>query len=201
MPYVNPTLCDYFVQLLNERFHRGARTTEDAVRFCFHLALLQRHDIEPHRIILECTHPAIERAEVDTWIEPRGNEPGLAVEFKYDREAPGGANANRTKRTGAVFHDLYRLANIGAGYERVFIYVATAEMHAYFTRPRNGVVQFYDAESGQDVALPRAVLEQRSKTLVNAAGPGPDLRLRVVLKQDDLEANHRLRIYRVCNID
>lgn len=186
-----------FATLLAERLKEGSYTTEDAVRYCFHLGLLQESVVPHHRIILEFPHPSVNGAEVDTWIEPTEKEKGLAVEFKYDRKLPGQGTINKTQRAGKVFHDLYRLSKISTDYTRVFIYVATREMNIYF-RNSAELNMFYDPPVGASFVFPRNTIEQCARVLVEAAGPGPDLNLSLEFMRP-LPEEHEVRIYQINN--
>lgn len=189
-----PACYQRFADILSERFEAGTHTTEDAIRFCFHLALLQEMGISHQRLILEYPHPTIKRAKVDTWLEPAAGDPGLAVEFKYDREIPSEGSVNKTQRAGAAFHDLYRLTGITEKYIRVFIYVASPAMNEYFNNERNRLAQFYNQPIGVEFTFARATIDRCAKVLVEAAGPGSDLHLTLAFKQC-LPADHEVRVY------
>ena len=77
-----------------------------------------------YAVAFEVSHPAFDNKAA--------HDPGLAVEFKYDREIPSEGSVNKTQRAGAAFHDLYRLTGITEKYIRVFIYVASPAMNEYF---------------------------------------------------------------------
>src|SRR5713226_5255731 len=105
-------LADTFKQfstLLGERLGLGVFTTEDSIRYTFCIALLSSGGLKHTDVILEYPHPVIPGAEIDTIIRGVNDRQPVAVEFKYDRENPGGTNQNRTQRAAAVVNDIFRL--------------------------------------------------------------------------------------------
>jgi hypothetical protein len=72
----------WFADFLNTRLSTGAFTTEDSVRYCLFLALLEVGGVAPEQLLLEYPHPVIKGAEIDTWIAKTDSTPGFAAEFK-----------------------------------------------------------------------------------------------------------------------
>lgn len=187
-----------FGDLLDTRIGRNVFTTEDSIRYTFFAALLRESALQPADIVLEHRHPAISRAQVDTWIPPENGREGLAVEFKYDRKIPSDKNAPRTQKAGKIFHDLYRLGRIPSNMQRLLIYVAGAEMTAYFKNPSNGLVDFFGLPKGNSMLIDSAFLAERSATFVKSAGEVPNIKA-VTLYSRSLSKNHELRVFEVHN--
>ena len=211
-----------FGDLLDTRIGRNVFTTEDSIRYTFFAALLRESALQPADIVLEYRHPAISRAQVDTWIPPENGREGLAVEFKYDRKIPSDKNAPRTQnefvrlavefkydrkipsdknaprtqKAGKIFHDLYRLGRIPSNMQRLLIYVAGAEMTAYFKNPSNGLVDFFGLPKGNSMLIDSAFLAERSATFVKSAGEVPNIKA-VTLYSRSLPKNHELRVFEV----
>ena len=120
-----------FAKLLDTRLKVGVLTTEDSVRYTFFASALH-NNISPDAVILEFPHPAIPRAQIDTWM-PDFHGVTVAIEFKYDREPPGGKNQPKTQKAGSVFEDLRRLLLVSMSTDAVcyFVYVTTEEMNVY----------------------------------------------------------------------
>ena len=85
-----------FTNLLETRFNGNVLTTEDSVRYTLFASMLH-NNISPNAVILEFPHPEIPRAQIDTWMSDFHGK-SVAIEFKYDREPPGGRVSRRHKR-------------------------------------------------------------------------------------------------------
>ena len=193
------TVFERFGDLLHTRLENDAPTTEDSVRYTFFAALLESGSIECHDVVLECPHPYIPRAEVDTWI-PTFNGGGLAIEFKYDRDIPSGRNTPRTQRAGKVFHDLYRLGRIGSPVRRVFVYLTGPEMAGYFGTPANGLAGFFLLPSGHSLPIDSAFLSGKSATFMASVGEIPNV-IVTALYARSLPRLHYVRGYEVTVTD
>lgn len=157
-----------FAALLRTRFESGTFTTEDSVRYTFYAAAL-RHGVQPGEVILEYPHPAISGGEVDTLISAAQGRSAIALEFKYDRANPGGANQNRTQRAAAVFVDIFRLARIPGTtvQRRYFVYVTDEEMAGYFRNPANRLDAVFNAPVGSKVRITPQMYAQSAATFRN----------------------------------
>lgn len=195
--HINNAL-ETFGDLLETRILSNVFTTEDSIRYTFFAALLRQSDLQPEDVVLEYPHPAISRAQIDTWIPPSNGRNGLAVEFKYDRKIPSGQNAPRTQKAGKVFHDLYRLGRLPFTMQRLFIYVAGPEMTAYFNNNSNGLADFFGLPQGNSMLIDSAYLAERSSTFVNSAAEVPNVQVFAVYSRS-LSKNHELRVFEVRN--
>jgi hypothetical protein len=188
-----------FGELLHTRLEKGVFTTEDAVRYTFFAALLQSGSFHPHEVIPEFRHPAIAGAQIDTWI-PSFDGRGLAVEFKYDRDIPSGRNAPRTHKAGKIFHDLYRLGEIGSEIHRVFVYLAGPEMSQYFTNAANRLTAFFALPRGHSLIVDSAFVAGRSPTFTAALGATPNIAVSALYSRS-LPRSHEVRVYEVFRAD
>lgn len=138
-------LC-HFSGMLEARFAAGVFTTEDSIRYTFYTAACLYGDVKHTEVVLEFPHPAIADAKIDTIISSTAERASTAIEFKYDRENPGGSNQNRTQRAASVLVDIFRLARIPAGVadQRYLVYVTDREMALYFKNPANGLHDFFE---------------------------------------------------------
>jgi hypothetical protein len=192
-------ILESFGDLLAIRFSRKVFTTEDSVRYTLFAALLRNPDFQPEAIVLEQAHPAIPRAEVDMWIPPTNMHDGLAVEFKYDREIPSARNAPRTQKAGKVFHDIYRLGLLPSTMQRLFVYVASAEMVSYFQNRSNGLTDFFDLPKGKSILIDSAFLAGRSNTFTRSIAEVPNVAA-TMLHSRSLPSKHVLRVFEVRNV-
>ena len=189
------TVFELFGEMLETRLAEGVFTTEDSVRYTFFAALLEAGSLRPEQVILEFPHPVVARAEVDTWIPDFGDE-SIALEFKYDRETPGGTNSPKPNKAGKIFHDLHRLLLMKGdrALRRIFVYLTSAEMTGYMNNPRNGLHQFFSL-------VPEVVLEVqpdffRSKSATFQRAAEGEFQANVVsLYSRSLPKRHELRIY------
>ncbi len=164
------TIFEEFGKLLDERFKRGVVTTEDSVRYTFFAALL-KSGVTPDQVLMEYPHPAIDRAKIDTWL-PSYNEGSIALEFKYDRDPPGGKNQPKTQKAGHVFKDLRRQTLLAkeVGVRSYFVYVTSEEMAVYFRNQNNGHAKFWELENGQETSIDEQYLSNKPKTFLNVLG-------------------------------
>ena len=186
-----------FSKLLETRLEKAVFTTEDSVRYTFFAALLDVTELKPHQVILEYSHPNIDLAEIDTWIQELNGE-DVAIEFKYDREIPSGKNANRTQRAGKLFHDLSRLLQIvdHNPIKRIFVYLASSEMVKYMMNPKNGLEGFFLLEQGKELEIRNEFFTAKAKTFRDEVGSLFNAKL-VSLWKQSLPNNHELRVYEV----
>ena len=186
-------ICRDFAGLLKVRLDGRVPTTEDSVRYTFFAALL-RNGVAPDEVVLEFPHPRIPRAEVDTWM-PDFHGTAVAMEFKYDRDLPGGKNPPKTQKAGAVFKDLRRLRLLADVASCYLVYVTTREMDVYFRNPSNGHEQFYDLLPGNSVRIGESYFAGKPQTLLRTLGGTFDARVTGVMKRS--LGSHSLRVYRV----
>lgn len=185
-----------FAELLEERFRRRVTTTEDSIRYTFFASLL-RFKVEPHEVVLEYPHPSIPRAQIDTWL-PEFNGEKIAIEFKYDRDPPGGKNQPKTAKAGYVFRDLHRqlLAAKETGARAYFIYVTTEEMAIYFHNPNNGYDDFFDLLQGKKLLLEEKYFSGKPMTFTNILGGAFSASVTCIISRS-LSGGHYLRAYEV----
>ena len=159
-----------FGKLLDERFMQGVITTEDSVRYTFFAALLKA-GVRPHQVVLEYPHSAIERAKIDTWL-PSFKVGSVAIEFKYDRDPPGGKNQPKTQKAGYVFKDLHRQVHVANGIDvrSYFIYVTSEEMAVYFRNPNNGYAELWAMDTGKRLVIDERYFSGKPQTFLNTLG-------------------------------
>jgi len=182
--------------LLEERFRHEVVTTEDSVRYTFFAALLKT-GVTPDQVVLEYPHPAIDRAKIDTWL-PFHKGGSIAVEFKYDRNPPGGMNQPKTQKAGAVFKDLRRQALVAKdlGVRSYFVYVTSEEMAVYFKNPNNGHLRLWNLENGSDMLINEQYLSNKPNTFLKELGGIFEAKI-VGAFHTDLSGGHYLRTYEV----
>lgn len=190
---------EVFANLLNERLAVGAYTTEDSVRYTFFHALLSSGVCSHTDVVLELPHPTIQRAEIDTLITTRSNEPSVALEFKYDRRIPSGRNLPRSRKAGAVFKDLFRLARVPESTAKVkcFVYLTDSEMASYFRNPANGLRDFFELDEGQSLMLPPAFVAARAETFQKEVRASQITCTVTGVFSREMENERSLRIHRV----
>lgn len=185
-----------FSRLLELRLTSGIQTTEDSVRYTLFAAMLVG-GIQPHEIVLEYSHPAILRAQVDTWLPSlRGRSVG--IEFKYDRDPPGGKNQPKTQKAGQVFRDIHRLVLLGENTKAdcYFVYVTTEEMAVYFKNLSNGYQDFYGLTPGAKLEIRSGYFSAKPPTFMNSLGGEYEAGIEGVLSTS-LPAGHHLRVFKV----
>ena len=185
-----------FAELLNTRFGRGILTTEDSVRYTLFASMLY-NGLEPDGVILEFPHPTIARAQVDTWM-PEFDGHNVAIEFKYDRDPPGGKNQPKTQKAGSAFRDLRRLELVNAHSKATcyFIYVTTKEMDVYFRNSANGHKELYDLLPGAYLNIRQNYFSDKPQTFMKYLEGPFEAKVSGVLKMS-LSGDHFLRIYGV----
>lgn len=185
-----------FASLLDERIAARTHTTEDSVRYTLFAALLENGSCAKD-VVLEYPHPAIPRAQIDTWIPSYGGR-SVAIEFKYDRDPPSGKNQPKTQRAGGVFRDLSRLVlTVQVTNTRAyFVYLTTAEMAVYFRNAENGHSEFFALSNGRDLTVSRSYFEDKPETFRKAAGEPFEATISGVLTRS-LPDGFELRIYQV----
>ena len=182
-----------FAALLETRVSRGVLTTEDSVRYTLFAAMLQ-NNVEPDAVILEFPHPVIARAKVDTWL-PDFHGRDVAIEFKYDRDPPGGKNQPRTQKAGAVFADLHRLRLLSDRAVCYFVYLTTPEMDVYFRNPSNGHMELYGLLPGKSVEITGTYFAGKPDTFLAKVGGAFEATVTGVVNQRLVD--HCLRVYNV----
>ena len=189
-------ILENFADLLDERLKHEVITTEDSVRYTFFAALIDT-GVKPHEVVLEYPHPAIDRAKIDTWI-PAHDGRSVALEFKYDRDPPGGMNQPKTQKAGSVFKDLHRQVRVAEGVKirSYFVYVTSEEMAVYFRNPNNGHAEFWDLATGHTLDIDEAYFAAKPKTFMNALGGAFKARVVGACRRTLAGGNH-LRAYEV----
>ncbi len=187
-----------FGDLLAERLEHGTFTTEDSVRYTFFAAFLES-GIKPHEVVLEYPHPAIPRAQIDTWFPDFGGK-SLAIEFKYDRAIPSGGNSPRTQKAGKLFHDLYRLGLLARTSRSLFVYLTCQEMASYLGNPLNNLVDFFALSQGNSLHIGPEFMRNRPATFVRTAGEVPNVEI-VCQHSRSLPGAHELRVLEVVASD
>lgn len=165
------TAFNEFSDLMQERISRSVHTTEDSIRYTFFHAVTNSLSLRPPDVILEYPHPTIEKKLVDTVVPPKDTRPGLVLEFKYDRENPGGRNQPKTMKAGMVFKDLFRLARFDLeNYRRFFVYATDREMAVYFGNRPHRLEDFFNLEEGCELRIDDEYMARRPATFVKAVG-------------------------------
>lgn len=187
--------------MLETRLMRGVYTTEDSVRYTMFASMLV-NDIDHDAVILEFPHPDIQRTNqvrgnqrLDTWM-PEVHGSCVVIEFKYDRELPGGKNLNKTEKAGDVFEDLRRLQLLTDHALCYFVYVATHAMDAYFKNPANGHVGLYELPPGESVKIGKDFFSTRPPSFIDRIRGDFEANVMSVLRRR-IADDHHLRIYKV----
>ena len=190
------TIFEDFANLLESRLRVQVPTTEDSVRYTLFASMLN-HQVQPNSVILEYPHPAIPRAQIDTWVSDYC-ENNIAIEFKYDRKTPGGKNQPKTQKAGSVFQDLYRLqcANKETNAVCYFIYLTDAEMHVYFKNPENCHQELYELPQHASLRIDKNYFLDKPQTFKNRLKEPFEANITNVLRKS-LSGEHHLRIYRI----
>jgi hypothetical protein len=185
-----------FGLLLEKRLNDKVTTTEDSVRYTFFAALL-RHGVSPEQVVLECPHHGIDGARIDTWL-PSYKDTPVAIEFKYDRDPPGGRNQPKTLKAGAIFKDLKRqaLAAKKMDAKSYFVYVTTEEMAIYFNSPNNRHDRFWSLKQGSEMLIDEQYLLDRPKTFSNTVGGSFKAKV-IMAYSKDFSNGWYLRVYQV----
>jgi len=185
-----------FRELLEDRFARGVITTEDSVRYTFFAALIE-NGTKPHEVVLEYPHPAINRARIDTLV-PDEDGASVSLEFKYDRDLPGGNNQPKTQKAGYVFNDLRRQVSVARGLQvrSYFVYVTSEEMAVYFRNHNNSHERLWNLDPRYELRINGSYFEGKPKSFIKAAGGPFDAVVTGVCRRELSGGNH-LRIYEV----
>lgn len=194
---MNPQIYNEFTNSLQNRLHNGVHTTEDSVRHTFFAAILANTQLHPENIILEFPHNQIPNAKLDVVI-PNYDGCCVLMEFKYDRQIPGGLNQNRTQRAGYLFKDISRLKVYQHNERnlRLFVYLTDAEMAQYLANPQNGLTEFFELGMGQEFQVDPQLLQAMPQAFQGAAGRLYNASLRCEYSAQ-LPNEHYLRVYRV----
>ena len=133
--------------MMAERLNLGRRTKEDEARYTFFCAAILGGDYAHTDISLETPYPLDEKKEIDALFEPVAGMDACIFEFKFDRAPPQGSS-NTTERSGAVVHDLCRLALAGFPQitRRFFVYITDEVMDFYFMNPHNRLSELFSCE-------------------------------------------------------
>ncbi len=188
-----------FCKLLEARFKGKILTTEDSVRYTFFASMLY-NNVEPDTVILEFPHPNIPKAKIDTWM-PNFHGNAVAIEFKYDRDPPGGKNQPKTQKAGSAFRDLRRLQLINTNpyAARYFVYVTTKKMDTYFRNPDNGHKEIYELPPCRSVNIKESYFSDKPKSFMDKLEEPFEAKITNALKSS-LPGDHFLRIYEVGSI-
>jgi len=188
-----------FSSLLKERLSKKIYTTEDSVRYTFFAALLMKTNIAPHEIILEYPHLKIRGATVDTYILSSSGRKGLVIEFKYDRRIPSRRNAPKSQKAGKLFYDIYKLIQFYIHDSKPvlwFIYLTDAEMIGYLRNKRNGLIDFFDLQTGKVLEINKEYIYSKTKTFQRAVGAVFSAKIKCVWKEE-MPNEHEVRVYEI----
>ena len=163
-----------FGELLDARFSKLILTSEDSVRYTFFWAICSEMGLNPEDIILEEHHPNLEgNKEIDMSIREKEDSPEIVCEFKYHRKLESVKNSDRTKRAGALFLDIFRLAFYKKEHQKsrcFLIYITDIEMANYLSNDTNRLDDFFNLRIGQTLPInEKYVSNSRSKTFVEKA--------------------------------
>lgn len=187
-----------FVRELSKRLEYGVHTTEDAVRYTFFHALCTAGGLQPHQIVLEFPHDALDRKALDILIPEWQGKPCI-IEFKYHRRAPGkNSSAPRPMKAGSFFKDLMRLARFRASEtsSRLLIYVTDGEMASYLSNPRNRLHDVFNLACENQIDIEASYLDGYPETLLRTCGEVVPHKLTCVFSEP-LPNDHHLRVYSV----
>jgi len=161
-----------FAELLEERFSKGAYTTEDSLRYTLFYCLTYYSKVHPSEIILEFPHNFISGAEVDAYIPPKDGCCGLVFELKFDREIPSGKNSPKTQKAGKAFADIFRLALFASKEDirRYFVYVTDREMATYFQNPSNQLDDFFNLVPNKTLRVDKKYISNHPATFIQSVG-------------------------------
>jgi len=185
-----------FSRLLELRLASKVPTTEDSVRYTLFAAMLS-NGIAAEEVVLEYPHPAIERGKIDTWLPNYQGRP-VSIEFKYDRDPPGGKNQPKTQKAGSVFRDMHRqlLTCKETSADCYFVYVTTKEMAVYFNNPNNGYQSIFGLQPDQQFEIGHDYFSGKPMTFMTSLGGEFEARIFCIMSRS-LPQNHELRIYKV----
>ena len=186
-----------FVDGLGRVLDAPTPNSEDLVRYVFFQALVSG-GVPLERFAFEYPHPADGRARVDTVLVDEQGDPCMALEVKYHRVFPSGANLPRPQLAGMLLHDVARLVRFTPrNAERLLLYVTDHEMAGYLSNPGNGLTWVTGLARGESVVLHENDFNALSETFRKAAGdwPGP-VRVTVMQAGDGI-VGHLVRLYRV----
>ena len=156
----------------------GVLTTEDSVRYSFFLSVILNSNVRPSQFIQEYPHPKIKRAKIDTWIDV-AEQQAIAVEFKYHRGIPSGLNTPKPQSAGKAFKDLCRLGSLGV--EAYFIHLCAAKMSNYLSRKQNGLTEYFNCKTGDEILIDESFYENKSATFLKKLGETFRLELKCCL--------------------
>lgn len=178
-----------FSSMLEKRLNNDLHTSEDSVRYTFFCALVRKGNVEPYELVLERSHPAITRAEIDLYAPPAPSRRGFNAEFKYSRQTPSKGNQPRTHVAGAQIPSEPNVV-------QYFIYLTDREMATYFNNESNGLVDFFNLKLGETKHFDGAFLEGFVRTFLNAAGDIVPFDVKGVYAAE-LPKRHFLRVYEI----
>lgn len=190
-----------FSSLLEIRLHNNVYTTEDSVRYTFFIALLKKANIAPHEVILECPHPKISRAEIDTYVPSTAERAGLVVELKYDRQLPSGRNQKRTENAGKLFNEIFRLTQFDTDPNATLlvIYFTDKEMANYLRNPTNGLVDFFELQVGEVLIIDDNYISTKSATFRGVIGGSINREIKAIWSEK-MPNQHEVRVYEILHI-
>ena len=138
-----------FSVFLTEMLGHG-RASEDQVRYALFTAIREYAGIGDNEIQLECPHPGIKGAKLDSFLPSSEGRGACAWELKYDRATPSGKNQPRSNKAGSLLNDFFRLAALRdtVEIERIVIYLTDSEMASYFQNPCNRLDALFNLGSG-----------------------------------------------------
>ena len=191
-------IVEQFSSLLNDRLSFCVNTTEDSVRYTFFASILYSGVWHPHEMILEFTHPEIQRAKVDLYIPSARFNPAEVIEIKYHRYTPSGQNSPMPQKAGQLFKDIDRLQRFNNGIEmnRTLIYVTDEEMAKYMENKSNGLYDFFHLPEGEQLRVDKDFIYGKSSTFKKSAGSNLEATIECKMSKS-LDAGHSLRVYRV----
>jgi len=190
---ISDVVLKQFYELLQERLERGVLTTEDSVRYSFFLSLVLNSKIKPRQVIQEYPHPKIKKAKIDTWINVT-EQRSIAIEFKYHRGIPSGRSTAKPQSAGKAFKDLSRLGSLGV--DAYFIHLCAAKMSNYLSRRRNGLTEYFDCKTGDEIFIGESFYKNKSATFLKKVDKIFTVEMKCCLAAS-LANEHELRVYKI----
>ncbi|MFX0173530.1 MAG: hypothetical protein ACFE9L_16690 [Candidatus Hodarchaeota archaeon] len=144
-----------FSDYLRFRFKENRRTTEDSIRYTLFHSFITKLDLNPTDFEFEVDHPKFSGKKLDTVIASNQITNGMVFEFKYDHSIPSEASINTTNRAGAIFADIFRIAQylaVNNDQQGYFVYLTDEIMKNYFQNSAQ-LRSFFNLSQGKTLPL------------------------------------------------
>jgi len=148
----------FAVQLGAQLTLGGLPAHEHAIHFCLALGFQSAFSFQPAAIIFE---KPIGPKRMDLWIVPWD----LAIEVKYQRPIPSGANRPFPQLFGGILADLYKVAGSQAQHHMFVLAIDSVGMN-YLERNNRGLLALTERKS---IRITLTGIEGLSRTAANAS--------------------------------